>query len=143
MSATPDAWARAFVPDVPEVLVASKLLQAGQTQTIAFTAPTELGDYPYVCTFPGHWIRMNGILRVVANDDGEDAIASTPTAPRRAFVRDWKHDELAADVASRAARDATRGRAVFEAASCLSCHEVDDVGGTTGPELRSVVARYT
>lgn len=143
MSASPDAWARAFVPEMPEVLFASKLLQPGETQTIAFTAPTELGDYPYVCTFPGHWIRMNGILRVVADDDGEDAVATTKAAPQRAFVRNWKHDELVADVASRAARDVVRGRSVFESASCLACHEVDGVGGQTGPELRGVVARYT
>jgi len=143
MSASPDAWSKAFVPDMPEVLFASKLLQPGSTETLAFTAPTELGDYPYVCTFPGHWIRMNGILRVVASEDGAEEVVAAKAAPTRKFVRNWKYDELAGDVASRAMRDAERGRTVFEAASCLSCHKIDDVGGTTGPELRSVVARYT
>lgn len=143
MSASPDAWARAFVPDMPEVLHASKLLQPGSTETLAFTAPIELGDYPYVCTFPGHWIRMNGILRVVASEDGAEDVVAAKAAPTRKFVRNWKYDELAADVASRAMRDVERGRTVFEAASCLSCHKIGDVGGTTGPELRGVVARYS
>jgi putative heme-binding domain-containing protein len=143
MSASPDAWAKGFVPEMPEVLFASKLLQPGTTQTLAFTAPTELGDYPYVCTFPGHWIRMNGILRVVASEDGAEETATATTAPTRKFVRNWKYEDLAADVESVATHDAAHGRAVFEAASCLSCHKVDDAGGTTGPELRGVVARYT
>ncbi|MCY2959416.1 MAG: GDSL-type esterase/lipase family protein [Planctomycetota bacterium] len=143
MNASPDAWSKNFVPDMPEVLHASKLLQPGTTETLAFIAPTELGDYPYVCTFPGHWIRMNGILRVVASEDGAEESAIAQAGPTRKFVRNWRYDELAQDTAKISTRDAARGRAVFEAASCLSCHKVDDVGGTTGPELRGVVARYT
>ncbi len=143
MSASPDAWSKSFIPDMPEVLHASKLLQPGTTQTLAFTAPTELGDYPYVCTFPGHWIRMNGILRVVAAEDGEEEHVTTAAAPSRPFVRNWMFDELAPAVDSRAMRDPQHGRAVIEAASCLACHKVDAEGGTTGPELRAVVAKYT
>ena len=33
-------------------------------ETIEFTAPAEPGDYPYICTFPGHWRLMNGVLHV-------------------------------------------------------------------------------
>ena len=143
MSASPDAWSKAFVPDMPEVLHASKLLQPGSKETLAFTAPTELGDYPYVCTFPGHWLRMNGILRVVASEDGAEDAVIAKAAPTRKFVRNWKYDDLAQDVAKLGTRDSARGRAVFETASCLACHKIDDAGGTTGPELREVVARYT
>jgi azurin len=25
----------------------------------------QAGEYPYVCTFPGHWRIMNGVLQVV------------------------------------------------------------------------------
>ncbi len=30
----------------------------------AFTAPKEPGEYPYVCTFPGHWRLMKGVMTV-------------------------------------------------------------------------------
>ena len=64
MAGRPDGFARNFVPDLPEVLVPSKLIQPGETYTLKFTAPAKEGDYPYVCTFPGHWLTMNGILKV-------------------------------------------------------------------------------
>jgi len=32
--------------------------------TISFRAPAEPGRYPYLCTFPGHWMIMNGDLIV-------------------------------------------------------------------------------
>jgi uncharacterized protein len=28
------------------------------------TAPATPGEYPYVCTFPGHFLLMNGVLVV-------------------------------------------------------------------------------
>jgi len=37
----------------------------GESFTLEFSAPEEPGDYPYVCTFPGHWRGMNGTMRVV------------------------------------------------------------------------------
>jgi putative membrane-bound dehydrogenase-like protein len=60
----PQAADKQYVPKVPEVLYATKLVNSGETITLEFTVPAEPGDYPYVCTFPGHWRGMNGILRV-------------------------------------------------------------------------------
>lgn len=54
-----------FVPQIPEVLYATTLLEYGESYTLRFRVPTEPGDYPYVCTYPGHWRVMNGIMRVV------------------------------------------------------------------------------
>lgn len=53
-----------FVPESEDVIWASKLLDHGAEQVIEFQAPAEAGDYPYVCTFPGHHILMRGILQV-------------------------------------------------------------------------------
>lgn len=53
------------VPDSPEVLFHSKLVQPGGEDVMEFTAPTEPGDYPFLCTYPGHWAIMNGIMKVV------------------------------------------------------------------------------
>ncbi len=38
-----------------------------QRATLRFTAPTEPGEYPFICTFPGHWRIMQGVMKVVAN----------------------------------------------------------------------------
>lgn len=53
------------VPDSEDILHHSKLIQAGEKDTMEFTAPTEAGDYPYICTYPGHWAIMNGVMKVV------------------------------------------------------------------------------
>ena len=52
------------VPESEDVLFASKLAQPGTKETLEFTVPDEPGDYVYMCTFPGHWILMNGIMKV-------------------------------------------------------------------------------
>jgi azurin len=45
---------------------ATRLLDPNQSMTFQFRAPVQPGQYPYVCTFPGHWRMMNGTLNVVA-----------------------------------------------------------------------------
>ncbi|WP_166442988.1 plastocyanin/azurin family copper-binding protein [Phragmitibacter flavus] len=55
---------KGYIPEIPEVLHHTKLLQPGQTETIEFTAPAEAGDYPYICSFPGHAMLMNGVMKV-------------------------------------------------------------------------------
>ncbi len=64
MLSNPKAAEMAYVPQVPEVLHSTKLVNPGETVTLEFTVPSVPGDYPFVCTFPGHWRGMNGILRV-------------------------------------------------------------------------------
>ncbi len=53
-----------YVPKMPEILKATPLVNPGGKFTITIKLPDLPGDYPYVCTFPGHWRIMNGILRV-------------------------------------------------------------------------------
>jgi azurin len=47
-----------------EVIAATKLLGPAESDTIEFTAPKEPGSYEYVCTFPGHFALMRGIMTV-------------------------------------------------------------------------------
>ena len=65
MAKEPDAFARNFVPATAEVLHATRLINTGETARLRFTVPTRTGSYPYVCTFPGHWRTMNGLMQVV------------------------------------------------------------------------------
>ncbi len=64
MLSDPKAAEKQYVPKIAEVLYSTKLVSSGETVTLEFTVPSVPGDYPYVCTFPGHWRGMNGILRV-------------------------------------------------------------------------------
>ncbi len=63
----PGASEKHYVPDMPEVLFATEMLGPGELYTLNFTVPDTPGDYPFVCTFPGHWRMMNGIMRVEKN----------------------------------------------------------------------------
>ncbi len=60
-----DHKGRAYVPDNdPRILDATKLIEAGKSETLHLIAPTAEGIYQYVCTFPGHWAIMKGELIV-------------------------------------------------------------------------------
>ena len=60
----PDAGKKHYIPDTDSVLEHTFVVPAGSQHTLNFKAPTTPGDYPYVCTFPGHWQAMRGILKV-------------------------------------------------------------------------------
>ena len=62
MLTDPNAMAKQYIPESPDIMYHTNLIQPGQTGSIEFTI-TEPGDYPYLCTFPGHSILMNGILK--------------------------------------------------------------------------------
>jgi azurin len=64
MSVLPDAFERQFVPDTPDVLFKTALIGTNETARLRFRAPAQTGAYPYVCSFPGHWGTMNGIMQV-------------------------------------------------------------------------------
>jgi azurin len=76
-----DPEARAYVPDSPLVLQATRLLNAGETGRLNFTAPSKPGQYIYVCTFPGHWVRMYGVMLVVDDLDAWDRKPTVPADP--------------------------------------------------------------
>lgn len=46
-----------------KILAMTKLLGPGEEATITFTAPAA-GSYNYLCTFPGHFALMNGVMTV-------------------------------------------------------------------------------
>ena len=60
----PDAAARHYIPETGDVMVYTDVVNPGEKFTIYFKAPATKGNYPFVCTFPGHWMVMNGTLLV-------------------------------------------------------------------------------
>jgi len=54
-----------YLPDDRSaILYHTKLLGPGETDVITITAPDEPGNYPFLCTFPGHFAMMKGHLIV-------------------------------------------------------------------------------
>nr|WP_293833532.1 plastocyanin/azurin family copper-binding protein [uncultured Arsenicibacter sp.] len=54
-----------YVPNNANVLFHTNILQPESNEAIYFIAPSEPGNYQYVCTFPGHASLMQGTLKVV------------------------------------------------------------------------------
>ena len=52
-----------FVQEMKEVLAYSKMLKPGESITIKFRAPIA-GRYQFICTYPGHYSRMQGVFIV-------------------------------------------------------------------------------
>lgn len=61
---TPAAADMEYVPDSRYVLGATEMLDPGEKGIIRLKVPDKPGDYPFICTFPGHWRMMQGVLKV-------------------------------------------------------------------------------
>lgn len=57
------ASANFLPPDKANVVASTALLNAGETGDVSFTAPAA-GTYQYICTAPGHYPLMKGVLTV-------------------------------------------------------------------------------
>jgi len=144
-----------FVPKSSEILVASGLMQPQASQKITFNVPTEPGVYPYVCTYPGHWMRMFGAMYVVDDLEGYLADPATYLAAHPLPIKDdllkdrrprteWALADLEGGVKSlEKGRSFVHGRELFRTTSCLSCHKMGDAGNAFGPELAKLNADMT
>ncbi|MBD3626767.1 PVC-type heme-binding CxxCH protein [Cyclobacterium sp.] len=64
MASLDDGYEKNFIPEMKEVLFFTPLVNSNQAYQLDFTAPDTPGDYPFICTFPGHWRTMRGIMKV-------------------------------------------------------------------------------
>ncbi|MEO1528422.1 MAG: PVC-type heme-binding CxxCH protein [Planctomycetota bacterium] len=125
------------------ILHASKMIgptRKTQVEVLRFMAPKEPGIYPFVCTFPGHWVVMNGIL-VVAEDlaDVERMVADS----RPKVVNQWTMDDFVEfEVAEANEQNVMRGMSAFAKARCNQCHVLAGHGVNLGPDLASVTKKY-
>ena len=140
MQPIPDKEGRLYLPDSSKVLHATRLVEPAQQARLSFTAPEALGEYSYVCTFPGHWRRMVGTLAVV--DDVEAYLASHPSSALPKMT-EWKLEDLAPDLAKISfGRNLGNGRNLFTQLSCRQCHRVGTDGYAYGPDLTEVFQRW-
>jgi uncharacterized cupredoxin-like copper-binding protein len=56
--------ASGYIPEIDEVLVHTGLIEPEESDVIFFTTPTKPGLYEFVCTVPGHYMSMRGVLQV-------------------------------------------------------------------------------
>ena len=150
----PGALERNYIPRSAKIILASRLLQPRDSQTLSFTAPSKPGIYPYVCTYPGHWRRMFGAMYVVEDldeyrADPEGYLAAHPLPIRDELLKfnrprkEWTFAELAPAV-----HDATHGRSfangkqMFTVANCIACHKVNGVGTVIGPDLTKLDDKF-
>ncbi len=70
--------------------------------------------------------------------------ATATAAPPRPFVKEWSLAELQPIVdGGLEGRNFDRGRSLFAAAQCFSCHRYANEGGSFGPDLSGVSGRFS
>lgn len=62
--ADPEAALNQYVPESDDVLAYTDIVDPQKEFSIYFQVPDKPGRYPYLCSFPGHWMVMNGELIV-------------------------------------------------------------------------------
>jgi putative heme-binding domain-containing protein len=145
MARDPRNAASDFVPPQKRSLILQATAMIGPTRSatidvLRFEAPREPGVYPYVCTFPGHWVVMNGVMVVAEDAAGAEALLA---ASQPQVVKEWTMADFEGFGAGRAepADEATkaRGMTAFVKARCNQCHVVAGHGVNLGPDLEESV----
>lgn len=126
-----------FIPESKKDLILSATPMIGPTRkslvhVLRFNAPSKPGVYPYVCTFPGHWIVMNGQM-VVAKDAAE--VEELLAACRPTIVKKWTLDDFPTVQTSATEDTLLRGMHAFVKAQCSQCHVAAGHGVNLGPNL--------
>jgi uncharacterized protein len=65
LAQTPEGAGVQYIPSVPDVLFSTPLVNPDSKYSLKFRVPDIPGEYPYICSYPGHWRIMNGVMNVV------------------------------------------------------------------------------
>ena len=133
-----------FIPRSKRALILEATPMVGPTRrnrvhVLRFQAPMQVGIYPYVCTFPGHWVVMRGDL-VVAKDASD--VQAMLAARKPTLVRKWKLSDFAEVQTRGDERAVMQGMQAFVKARCNQCHVVAGHGIGLGPDLTKVTKQY-
>lgn len=135
-----------YVPDSSDVLFGTEMVSAETQTRVTFRAPSTPGEYPYVCTFPGHWMRMYGVM-VVVDNLGEfqrnPVEPKDPVGSNRPLVQAWKVEDLNNKIEmGLRGRNFEIGKKIFNEATCAQCHKVGQEGKAVGPDLTDLWSRW-
>ena len=133
-----------FIPESKRRLILQASRMIGPTRksrihVFRFHAPEEPGVYPFVCTFPGHWVIMNGML-AVGRDERDAQILLAAQEPK--IINQWKLADFDEFESSRDPETMARGMQAFVKAQCQQCHQVAGHGVNLGPELNDIGKRF-
>jgi putative heme-binding domain-containing protein len=133
-----------FIPAEKQALILQASPMIGPTRksrvhVMRFAAPTTPGIYPYVCTFPGHWVVMKGDMVVV--EKLEDAAAML-AARKPTIVKEWQLTDFLELNPARDELTVMRGMQAFVKARCNQCHVVAGHGVNLGPDLKESIKKY-
>ncbi len=132
-----------FIPEDKRPLILQAAPMIGPTRksrvhVLRFKAPKKPGLYPYVCTFPGHWVIMKGVM--VVADDLADVDAMLAAAKPK-VVKEWKLGDFETLNLRTDEQSLMRGMQAFAKARCTQCHLHSGHGVNLGPDLTRIGTR--
>jgi putative heme-binding domain-containing protein len=145
--------AAGYIPPSDQLLCATRMLEPNAQDRLSFTAPRTPGVYPYICTYPGHWMKMFGRMYVVADLEQYDKDPAGYLARNqlpildellieRPIVENYAFETLRPLLARLGEkRPFGRAKKLFTQATCASCHRINGQGGAVGPDLTDVAKR--
>lgn len=138
-----------FIPLDKKHLIIEAAPMIGPTRkslvhVLRFNAPAKPGIYPYVCTFPGHWVMMKGVMAV---GETKADIPKLLAAAKPKIVREWKMTDFGDLSLSDDATTIMKGMAAFTKANCHQCHAMPGHHhhkglAALGPDLKGVGKRF-
>ncbi|MBX9627007.1 MAG: c-type cytochrome [Gemmataceae bacterium] len=142
-----------------EYVRALRVLKAGWTPELRkeyFTWFLKAADYRGGASFGGflRLIKADAVATLQPDElaalkpilDAKPGAVKLPEAEPRPFVKAYTVAELAPALEQglkAGGRDFDRGRKLFAAAKCFSCHRYDNEGGSYGPDLSGVAGRFS
>ena len=134
-----------FIPKTQRNLILQAAPMIGpmrekRVHVLRFKAPTEPGIYPYLCTFPGHWVVMRGQMIVVDDFSEVDSLLAA-AAPK--LVNQWEMDDFPVLETKQDEATVMAGMQAFVKAGCNQCHQLAGHGVNLGPDLTTVSKRFS
>lgn len=126
-----------FIPADKQSLILEASPMIGPTRkslvhVLRFEAPTDAGVYPFVCTFPGHWVIMNGIMVVAETAEKAEELLA---ARKPVIVKEWTMTDFPDFTPRTDDESISRGMQAFVKARCNQCHAIAGHGINIGPDL--------